>query len=86
MKADAIVPGPPVPDPDKIVCPGLNYRQKVADLAAAVPEAPVLFAKFRNRLIGAGALIVLPAASSMVDYGASGGRRPAPDAESPACT
>ncbi len=60
--------GPPVPDPDKILCLGLNYRQKAADVRMAVPEAPVLFAKFRNCLVGSGAPIVLPAASTMVDY------------------
>lgn len=60
--------GPPVPDPDKILGLGLNYRQKAADVAMAIPEAPVLFAKFRNCLVGSGASIVLPAASTMVDY------------------
>ncbi len=63
-----VVLGPPVPDPDKIICLGLNYRQKAADVAMAVPEAPALFAKFRNCLVGSGAPIVLPAASTMVDY------------------
>jgi acylpyruvate hydrolase len=63
-----VVLGPPVPDPDKIICLGLNYRQKAADVAMAVPEAPALFAKFRNCLVGSGGPIVLPAASTMVDY------------------
>jgi len=63
-----VVLGPPVPDPDKILCLGLNYRQKAADVAMAVPDAPVLFAKFRNCLVGSGASIVLPGASNMVDY------------------
>ncbi len=64
-----IVLGPPVPDPDKILCLGLNYRQKAADVAMAVPEAPALFPKFRTCLIGSGTPIVLPAAAStMVDY------------------
>jgi 2-keto-4-pentenoate hydratase/2-oxohepta-3-ene-1,7-dioic acid hydratase in catechol pathway len=65
---DDVVLGPPVPDPDKILCLGLNYRQKAADLAMAVPDAPVLFAKFRNCLVGSGAPIVLPGVSTMVDY------------------
>lgn len=65
---DEVELGPPVPDPDKILCLGLNYRQKVADIAMAVPDAPVLFAKFRNCLVGSGAPIVLPEVSTMVDY------------------
>ncbi len=60
--------GPPIPDPDKILCLGLNYRQKAADVAMAVPDAPVLFAKFPNCLVGSGTSIVLPAVSKMVDY------------------
>ena len=44
--------GPPVPDPDKIICVGLNYRDHAAEAGMAVPEYPVLFSKYRNALIG----------------------------------
>ena len=64
---DAIL-GPPVPDPEKILCLGLNYRAHADESNMELPEAPVLFAKFRNALIGSGAAIPLPAASSKVDY------------------
>jgi acylpyruvate hydrolase len=60
--------GPPVPDPDKILCLGLNYRAHVDESAMEVPAAPILFAKFRNALIGDGATIELPGASQKVDY------------------
>ena len=60
--------GPPVPDPDKILCLGLNYRAHAAESAMEVPAAPVLFAKFRNALVGSGAPVELPAASGKVDY------------------
>lgn len=42
----------PVPDPDKILCVGLNYREHVAEVGETVPDVPALFPKFRNGLVG----------------------------------
>lgn len=58
----------PVPDPSKIVCLGLNYRDHAIESGMAIPEEPVLFSKFASSLIGAGAEIHLPKVSSEVDY------------------
>ncbi|MCP2353312.1 hypothetical protein HD597_000332 [Nonomuraea thailandensis] len=44
---------PPVPDPDKILCIGLNYRDHAEEAGLALPSEPMVFAKFRNCLIGA---------------------------------
>jgi 2,4-didehydro-3-deoxy-L-rhamnonate hydrolase len=63
-----VVLGPPVPDPEKILCLGLNYHAHAQESAMEIPPAPILFAKFRNALIGPGVPIPLPAASSKVDY------------------
>jgi 2-keto-4-pentenoate hydratase/2-oxohepta-3-ene-1,7-dioic acid hydratase in catechol pathway len=60
--------GPPVPDPDKIICLGLNYRDHAREANLAVPKVPLLFAKFRNSLIGPFDSIELPPASDNVDY------------------
>ena len=59
---------PPVPDPDKIICIGLNYRAHAAEAGIDPPDSPTFFAKFRNALAPAGAAVALPAASSKVDY------------------
>ena len=59
---------PPVPDPDKIVCIGLNYRSHAEEAGVEPPEVPTIFAKFRNALAAAGAEVSLPAASAKVDY------------------
>jgi 2-keto-4-pentenoate hydratase/2-oxohepta-3-ene-1,7-dioic acid hydratase in catechol pathway len=59
---------PPVPDPDKIVCIGLNYRSHADEAGVEPPEQPTFFAKFRNALAPAGATVTLPIASEMVDY------------------
>jgi acylpyruvate hydrolase len=52
--------GPPVPDPQKILCIGLNYRAHASEAAMDEPEVPMVFAKFPNVLIGDGAPIELP--------------------------
>jgi 2-keto-4-pentenoate hydratase/2-oxohepta-3-ene-1,7-dioic acid hydratase in catechol pathway len=59
---------PPLPDPDKIVCIGLNYRSHAAEAGIDPPEQPTFFAKFRNALAPPGATVKLPAASEKVDY------------------
>jgi 2-keto-4-pentenoate hydratase/2-oxohepta-3-ene-1,7-dioic acid hydratase in catechol pathway len=59
---------PPVPDPDKIVCIGLNYRSHAAEAGIDPAEQPTFFAKFRNALAPPGATVELPAASEKVDY------------------
>ena len=59
----------PVPDPEKIICLGLNYRDHAAEAGREIPEHPLWFGKFANSLIGDGAPIVLPAAHrEYVDY------------------
>ena len=59
---------PPVPDPEKIICIGLNYRAHAAEAGIDPPEVPTFFAKFRNALAAPGATVKLPAASDKVDY------------------
>jgi 2-keto-4-pentenoate hydratase/2-oxohepta-3-ene-1,7-dioic acid hydratase in catechol pathway len=59
---------PPIPDPQKIVCIGLNYRAHAAEAGIEPPGAPTFFAKFRNALAPPGATVPLPAASSKVDF------------------
>ena len=63
-----IVFGPPIPDPDKMLCIGLNYREHARESGLEVPAVPVVFAKFRNSLIGSGTPIELPVISQQVDY------------------
>jgi 2-keto-4-pentenoate hydratase/2-oxohepta-3-ene-1,7-dioic acid hydratase in catechol pathway len=42
----------PVANPSKIICIGLNYADHAAEAGVDVPDAPVVFAKFPNALIG----------------------------------
>jgi 2-keto-4-pentenoate hydratase/2-oxohepta-3-ene-1,7-dioic acid hydratase in catechol pathway len=67
-QADARL-GPPVPDPQKILCIGLNYRAHATEAALDEPTVPMVFAKFPNVLIGSGASIELPEGhGDRVDY------------------
>jgi 2-keto-4-pentenoate hydratase/2-oxohepta-3-ene-1,7-dioic acid hydratase in catechol pathway len=54
--------------PQKIVCVGLNYRDHAEEQGVALPERPLLFAKWPNTLLGNGEAIRIPAISKQVDY------------------
>jgi 2-keto-4-pentenoate hydratase/2-oxohepta-3-ene-1,7-dioic acid hydratase in catechol pathway len=66
--AESAVFLPPIPDPQKIICLGLNYKDHAAESGMPVPEEPVLFSKFPSALIGHRAAIELPPESQQVDY------------------
>jgi 2-keto-4-pentenoate hydratase/2-oxohepta-3-ene-1,7-dioic acid hydratase in catechol pathway len=58
----------PIERPGKIVCVGLNYRDHAEEQGTALPQAPLLFAKWPNTLIGPGEPIVIPSITKQVDY------------------
>lgn len=59
---------PPVPDPQKIICLGLNYRDHAIESGSPIPQEPILFSKYPTALIGHEDAIVLPPISHEVDY------------------
>ncbi len=59
---------PPIPDPEKIICIGLNYLNHAAEGGLEPPSSPTFFAKFRNALSAPGATVLLPRNSRKVDY------------------
>ncbi|HEC22896.1 MAG TPA: FAA hydrolase family protein, partial [Chloroflexi bacterium] len=60
---------PPVPDPGKIICVGLNYADHCREQNLEKPTSPVLFAKFPSSLIGPEETISWPPGSTeKVDY------------------
>jgi 2-keto-4-pentenoate hydratase/2-oxohepta-3-ene-1,7-dioic acid hydratase in catechol pathway len=59
---------PPVTDPEKIICIGLNYRSHAEEQGAEPPETPTFFAKYRNALAAPGTAVKLPSYSSKLDY------------------
>ena len=60
--------GPPIPDPQKIVCIGLNYHDHAKEVGATPPDSPIFFAKYPNSLVGEKDDVVPPRDTSKVDY------------------
>ena len=58
----------PIPRPPKFICVGLNYRDHAAETKMEVPTTPTIFSKFSNVVVGPGADVILPKASSKPDY------------------
>jgi len=59
---------PPVPDPEKIICIGLNYADHAKETGVEPPGEPVVFNKFPTAVAGQWQPIILPKLSRQVDY------------------
>jgi 2-keto-4-pentenoate hydratase/2-oxohepta-3-ene-1,7-dioic acid hydratase in catechol pathway len=57
----------PIPDPGKVVCVGLNYREHVIEGGRPAPTRPILFSKFGNAVIADGEPIIRPEGSHALD-------------------
>ncbi|MBR0796693.1 fumarylacetoacetate hydrolase family protein [Bradyrhizobium jicamae] len=64
----AVAFDPVIPNPDKIICVGLNYRDHVAETGRTVTEKPALFARYAGSQIGHLAPLVTPKVSDEFDY------------------
>lgn len=58
----------PIPDPQKVICIGLNYADHARETGKTPPNEPVVFAKFATAVLAPGEPIVLPSVSREVDY------------------
>lgn len=58
----------PIPDPQKVICIGLNYADHAAETGTPIPTEPVVFAKFPTAVTGHLEPIELPSVSQQVDY------------------
>lgn len=66
---DAVAFLPPIPNPSKIICVGLNYADHTAESGfAKQPDYPTLFARFASSLVGHKAPMIRPAISDQLDY------------------
>ncbi len=61
-------PVAPIPQPNKLLCIGLNYRDHAVETGAPIPDEPVVFSKFATAVVGPEDEIRLPAAATQVDY------------------
>jgi len=58
----------PVPQPQKVICIGLNYADHAKESGSPIPDEPVVFNKFPTAIRGQGDPIELPGVSDQVDY------------------
>lgn len=64
----AIEFAPPIAQPGKIICIGLNYKDHADESGMEAPSHPTVFARFASGLVGNGQPMVLPADSTQFDY------------------
>jgi len=58
----------PITRPQKVIGIGLNYEDHAAETGAAIPEKPIVFAKYANAVIGPGEPIRIPPITEQADY------------------
>lgn len=59
---------PTVPNPDKILCVGLNYREHQAETGRGGEDKPTIFVRFAAAQVGHGQNMVRPRESKTLDY------------------
>jgi 2-keto-4-pentenoate hydratase/2-oxohepta-3-ene-1,7-dioic acid hydratase in catechol pathway len=59
---------PVIPNPDKILCVGLNYASHVGEVGRTLPTVPSIFSRLHNTLVPHGGDIVRPSASTNFDF------------------
>ena len=68
FKLDEIEWLPTIPDPEKILCVGLNYASHVGEVGRQLPTVPSVFSRLHNTLVAQGGDIVRPKASIDFDF------------------
>lgn len=59
---------PPIPNPSRIICVGINYLEHIHEMGREKPDYPTLFTRFPDTLVGHGEPIVRPRISTQFDY------------------
>ena len=59
---------PPIPNPEKIVCVGINYEEHRVETGREKAGFPVLFSRYANSMVGHRRPMVKPKVSERFDY------------------
>ncbi|HMO68278.1 MAG TPA: fumarylacetoacetate hydrolase family protein [Novosphingobium sp.] len=59
---------PPIPDPGKIFCVGLNYADHVAEMGREQKGYPAIFTRWADTLVAHGKPLMVPRESPCLDY------------------
>src|SRR5947208_4245184 len=59
---------PAIPNPEKILCAGINYRSHAAETGREVPKQPSMFVRLANTLVGHEGEMIRPSVSQNFDF------------------
>lgn len=59
---------PPVVNPGKVFCIGVNYRKHVLEMGRDLPERPWVFTRSADSFVGHGSSMIRPAVSEQFDF------------------
>ena len=59
---------PAIPDPQKILCAGINYRSHAAEVGRELPKQPSMFIRFTDTLVGHEGNMIRPKLSDHFDF------------------
>ena len=59
---------PPMPDPGKFICIGLNYQDHCDEQNKPRPERPILFGKYNNAIVGSGDDVIKSTVTEKLDF------------------
>jgi len=59
---------PPIPNPEKILCAGINYRSHAAETGRELPKQPSMFIRLANTLTGQDGEMIRPSVSEHFDF------------------
>lgn len=71
--AEALVEGdieylPPLSQPGKIICIGVNYKDHAAESGHDLPDYPIVFLRVNTTFVGHGQPLIRPLSSAQFDY------------------
>ncbi|HUD84930.1 MAG TPA: fumarylacetoacetate hydrolase family protein [Xanthobacteraceae bacterium] len=59
---------PLIPQPEKILCAGVNYRAHAAEVGRELPKQPSMFVRFTDTLVGHDGAMIRPTVSDNFDF------------------
>ena len=68
LRLSDIALDPVIPDPDKIICVGLNYETHRKETGRDAVQHPTIFTRFANSQVGHNAPIIRPRSSTHFDF------------------
>lgn len=68
LKVEDVELLPTIPNPDKILCIGLNYASHVGEVGRELPKVPSVFSRLHNTLVPHGGNMIRPQASTNFDF------------------